>query len=136
MAYQQFLEITASDRWKALEASGARVQRPLWASTGTKNPAYSDVLYVETLIGPQCVNTMPDQTIDAFMDHGTVARTVDADLDEARQALADVAAAGVSLDDVTRQLEIDGVKSFSESFDSLLRTIEERVGPVGERGAA
>jgi transaldolase len=136
MAYQQFLEITASDRWKALESAGARVQRPLWASTGTKNPAYSDVLYVETLIGPQCVNTMPDQTIDAFMDHGNVARTVDADLDEARQALADVAAAGVSLDDVTRQLEIDGVKSFSESFDSLLGTIEERLGSVGERGAA
>ena len=136
MAYQQFLEITASDRWKALESAGARVQRPLWASTGTKNPAYSDVLYVETLIGPQCVNTMPDQTIDAFMDHGTVARTVDADLDEARQALADVEAAGVSLDEVTRQLEIDGVKAFSESFDSLLGTIEERLGSVGERGAA
>ena len=94
------------------------------------------MLYVDTLIGPQCVNTMPDQTIDAFMDHGTVARTVDADLDEARQALADVAAAGVSLDDVTRQLEIDGVRAFSESFDSLLGTIEERVGSVGERGAA
>jgi transaldolase len=136
MAYQQFLEITAGDRWKALEAAGARVQRPLWASTGTKNPAYSDVLYVDTLIGPQCVNTMPDQTIDAFMEHGTVARTVDAGLDEARQALADVEAAGISLDDVTRQLEIDGVKAFSESFDSLLQTIAERLGTVGERGAA
>ena len=79
---------------------------------------------------------MPDQTIDAFMDHGTVARTVDADLDEARQVLADVAAAGVSLDDVTRQLEIDGVKSFCDSFDSLLQTIEERLGAIGERGAA
>ena len=127
LAYQHFLEITASDRWKELEAAGARVQRPLWASTGTKNPAYSDVLYVDSLIGPDCVNTMPDPTIEAFSDHGVVARTVDADLDGARQTLAAVEAAGISLNEVTDQLEVDGVKAFSESFDSLIGTIGDRL---------
>ena len=127
LAYQHFLEITSSDRWKALEAAGAHVQRPLWASTGTKNPEYSDVLYVDSLIGPNCVNTMPDPTIEAFADHGVVARTVDADLDEARAALAEVEAQGISLGDVTNQLEVDGVKAFSESFDSLIGTIDERL---------
>jgi transaldolase len=136
LAYQRFLGIVADPRWKALEAKGAPVQRPLWASTGTKNPAYSDVLYVDTLIGPQCVNTMPDQTIEAFLDHGVVRRTVDAHLDEARDVLERVAHAGVSLDDVTRQLEVDGVKAFSDSFDSLLGTISERLAGIGERGAA
>jgi transaldolase len=136
LAYQGFLEIIAGDRWKALKARGARVQRPLWASTGTKNPAYSDVLYVDSLIGPMCVNTMPDQTIEAFLDHGTVARTVDADLDGARSVLKDLADAGISLDDVTRQLELDGVSAFGDSFDSLLGTIRDRLGEIGERGAA
>ncbi len=136
LAYQSFLEIIGSDRWKALEQHGARVQRPLWASTGTKNPAYSDVLYVDSLIGPMCVNTMPDQTIAAFLDHGTVARTVDAGLEEARRDIDALAGAGISLDEVTHQLELDGVSSFSDSFDSLLGTIRERLGQIGERGAA
>jgi transaldolase len=127
LAYQHFFEITSSDRWKALEAQGAHVQRPLWASTGTKNPAYSDVLYVDSLIGPSCVNTMPDPTIEAFADHGVVARTVDADLDQARAAVDAVAAAGISLDEVTGTLELDGVRSFSDSFDSLIGTIETRL---------
>ena len=127
LAYQHFLEIISSERWKALEAAGAHVQRPLWASTGTKNPEYSDVLYVDSLIGPNCVNTMPDPTIEAFADHGVVARTVDADLDAARSTLAEVEAKGISLDDVTHQLEVDGVKAFAESFDSLIGTIDERL---------
>ena len=136
LAYQRFLEITASDRWQALAAEGATVQRPLWASTGTKNKEYSDVLYVDELIGPDCVNTMPEGTIAAFLDHGTVRRTVDADVDDARRILAELDAAGVSLDAVTAKLEIDGVKSFSDSFDSLLGTIAENMEALRARGAA
>jgi transaldolase len=136
LAYQRFLEITASDRWQALAAKGATVQRPLWASTGTKNRAYSDVLYVDELIGPDCVNTMPEATIAAFLDHGKVERTVDADVDAARQVLAQVEAAGVSIDAVTAKLETDGVRSFSESFDSLIATIGESMEALRARGAA
>jgi transaldolase len=136
LAYQRFLEITASDRWRALAAKGATVQRPLWASTGTKNKEYSDVLYVDELIGPDCVNTMPEGTIAAFLDHGTVRRTVDADVDEARRILAELDGAGVSLDEVTAKLEVDGVKSFSDSFDSLLRTIAGNMEALRARGAA
>ncbi|MDX6535538.1 MAG: transaldolase [Gaiellales bacterium] len=135
MAYQRFLEITASDRWQVLAARGANVQRPLWASTGTKDPSYPDTLYVDNLIGPNCVNTMPNQTIEAFIDHGVVRRTVDAGLDEARDVLARLADAGIVLDDVTRQLEIEGVKSFSDSFDSLLETIAGKLRQM-DRGAA
>ena len=136
LAYQQFLEITGSDRWKALAEKGANVQRPLWASTGTKNPAYSDVLYVEELIGPDCVNTMPEGTIAAFLDHGTVRRTVDQDVDEARRVIDLVESAGVSLDAVTAKLESDGVDSFSASFDSLISTLEKSMEDQRARGAA
>jgi transaldolase len=136
LAYQRFLEITGGERWQALAAAGARVQRPLWASTGTKNPAYSDVLYVDELIGPDCVNTMPEATIAAFSDHGTVRRTVDEDVDGARSELEAIARAGVSLDQVTHQLELDGVKAFAESFDSLIETIRGRMAETVERGAA
>ena len=136
LAYQRFLEITADERWQALAEHGAHVQRPLWASTGTKNPAYSDVLYVDNLIGPDCVNTMPDPTIEAFMDHGVVERTVDRDLDGARRQLEQLGDAGIDLDDVTRQLEIEGVKAFSASFDSLLDTLRGRLDEMGARGAA
>jgi transaldolase len=125
LAYLRFGEIVASDRWRKLAEEGATVQRTLWASTGTKNPEYSDVLYVDDLIGPDCVNTMPEGTIAAFQDHGTVARTVDADVDAARAEIDALARAGVSLDDVTHKLEVDGVKSFSDSFDSLIGTIRQ-----------
>jgi transaldolase len=108
----------------------------LWASTGTKNPEYSDVLYVESLIGPETVNTMPDQTVEAFQDHGKVERTVDRDLDGARDVLRQLKDAGIDLDDVTHKLEVEGVKSFSDSFDSLIETISGRLSGVGERGAA
>jgi transaldolase len=136
LAYQQFLEITGSDRWRALVEKGANVQRPLWASTGTKNPAYSDVLYVEELIGPDCVNTMPEATIAAFLDHGTVRRTVDQDVDGARRIIDQVEAAGVSVDAVTAKLESDGVESFSASFDSLISTLEKSMEDQRARGAA
>ena len=136
LAYQQFLEITGSDRWRALVEKGANVQRPLWASTGTKNPAYSDVLYVDELIGPDCVNTMPEATISAFLDHGTVRRTVDEDVADARRIIEQVEAAGVSLDAVTAKLESDGVDSFSASFDALISTLEKSMEDQRARGAA
>jgi transaldolase len=136
LAYQHFLATTASDRWRALAEKGATVQRPLWASTGTKNPAYSDVLYVDELIGPLCVNTMPEGTIAAFLDHGTVKRTVDAGVEDARRTIDAIEAAGIGMDEVTRKLEVDGVKAFSDSFDELLETIAANMEELGARGAA
>ncbi|MDH4276690.1 MAG: transaldolase [Acidimicrobiia bacterium] len=130
LAYQMFLETFRGSRWEALEARKARLQRPLWASTSTKNPSYPDTLYVDTLIGPNTVNTLPDSTILAFEDHGTVARTVDADPDAARQVMADLTAVGVDMDDVAAKLETEGVASFSKSFDEVLETLEDRAGSV------
>ena len=124
-AYIRFKDMFYGERFAALREAGAHVQRPLWASTGTKNPDYSDVLYVDELIGPDCVNTMPEATIAAFMDHGVVARTVDEDVEGARATIAALADAGVSLDAVTHKLEVDGVKAFSDSFDSLIGTIRQ-----------
>ena len=121
---------------KKLASAGANVQRPLWASTSTKNPDYPDTMYVDELIGPDTVNTMPDQTVEAFQDHGKVERTVDRDLDGARDVLRQLKDAGIDLDDVTHKLEVEGVKSFSDSFDSLIETISGRLSGVGERGAA
>ncbi|MFP5322816.1 MAG: transaldolase [Acidimicrobiia bacterium] len=126
VAYQRFTEVFSGPRWEALAAKGARVQRPLWASTSTKNPEYPDTLYVDTLIGPDTVNTMPEATLDAFADHGTVARTVDADPEGARSRLEAVSAAGVDLDDVARTLEAEGVAAFEKSFDDLLATLETK----------
>ena len=126
LAYQTFLERFAGPRWDALAAKGARLQRPLWASTSTKNPAYPDTLYVDTLIGPNTVNTMPDKTLDDFDDHGTVARTVDADVDGAKAVLASLAEVGVDLTDVTATLETEGVASFSTSFDELLGALSAK----------
>jgi transaldolase len=126
LAYRQFQRTFSGPRWEALAARGARVQRPLWASTSTKNPAFPDTLYVDELIGPDTVNTMPDTTIDAFRDHGTLARRVDADVDQAEatwQGLADV---GVDMDDVAAVLEREGVASFEKSFDELLATLEAK----------
>jgi len=123
LAYQRFLEVFSGPRWEALAAKGARVQRPLWASTSTKNPDYPDTLYVDALIGPDTVNTMPEATLDAFEDHGTVARTVDADPAGARAVLEAVAAAGVDLDEVARTLEAEGVAAFEKSFGDLLETL-------------
>jgi transaldolase len=131
LAYEAFTKVFAGDRWEALVARGAKVQRPLWASTSTKNPAYPDVLYVDELIGPHTVNTMPDDTLHAFLDHGTVARTVDEDLDGAHRVVDDLAAVGVDLDDVTRTLEEEGVASFCKSFDELLTSLESKAQSFG-----
>ena len=126
LAYRQFETAFGTPHWGTLAAAGARVQRPLWASTSTKNPNYPDLIYVDTLIGPHTVNTMPPQTLQAFADHGTPARTVDQGIEQARADLAALAAAGISLDQVTDELEADGVKKFIDSFEQLLGTIEER----------
>lgn len=126
LAYAQFEEIFTGAQWERLVAAGARVQRPLWASTSTKNPAYPDLIYVDPLIGPHTVNTMPPQTLDAFKDHGTPALTVGHALDEAREALDALAAVGIAMDEVTAELEADGVKKFVDSFVELLSVIDER----------
>jgi transaldolase/glucose-6-phosphate isomerase len=123
VAYQRYLELVGQPRWKALAAKGAQPQRMLWASTGTKDPAYSDVLYVETLIGPDTINTMPPATLDAFRDHGKVAPTLQADLDDARRVMAEAKRLGLDLDGVTDQLVVDGVKLFAKSFDELMTVL-------------
>lgn len=127
LAYAEYKQVFTSARFFALKAKGARVQRPLWASTSTKNPAYRDVIYVEELIGPDTVNTMPPQTLTAFLDHGRVRPSLEEDLPGARQVLADLESLGISVDNVTRQLEEEGVASFSASFTSLLETIASRL---------
>jgi transaldolase len=126
LAYQLFLERFRGDRWERLQALGAQVQRPLWASTSTKNPAYSDTLYVDTLIGPDTVNTMPEGTLEDVEDHGTMARTVDADVDGARRLFDDLAALGIDMEDVANTLEDEGVASFSKSYDELLTSLDAK----------
>jgi transaldolase len=123
LAYQAFQRVFSGPRWEALAARGARVQRPLWASTSTKNPAYPDTLYVDELIGPDTVNTLPDATIEAFADHGTVARRVDADVAEAERVWAALPAVGIDLDDVADRLEREGLASFQASFDELIAAL-------------
>ncbi len=130
MAYQLFVTKFGGARWGALEARGARVQRPLWASTSTKNPAYRDVLYVETLIGPNTVNTMPPKTIEDFRDHGVVAKTIDAHMDQARADLAALARVGIDFNDVTDTLLHDGIASFEKSFAMLSEGIKAKIGQL------
>ena len=130
-AYTRFTEIFSGPRWEALVARGARVQRPLWASTSTKDPSLPDTLYVDALIGPDTVNTMPEATIDAFTDHGTPARTVDADPAGAQAVLDQLAAVGVDLADVAQVLEDQGVASFSKSFDELLDALGSKAAELG-----
>ena len=127
LAYQLFQRRFSGPRWDALAGHGARVQRPLWASTSTKNPAYRDVMYVEQLIGPDTVNTIPPATIEAFRDHGVVARTVDTDVEGAERTLRELAAVGISLSDVTSQLLRDGIVSFEKSFETLLAGLDRKV---------
>src|SRR5438105_1656642 len=126
MAYQQFKQVFNSERFNKLKAKGAHVQRPLWASTGTKNPKYSDVLYVESLIARDTVNTVPPATYDAFRDHGKVRLSIEENLDEARDVLRKFEAKGFSLKKITDQLTVDGVKSFDASFVSLMSVLEAR----------
>jgi transaldolase len=129
-AYALFAQRFSGARWEALAARGAKVQRPLWASTSTKNPAYPDLVYVDTLIGPDTVNTMPDDTIAAFLDHGTLTRTVDADPDAARDALQRIGAAGVDMGDVARTLEDEGVATFTKSFDELIQKLSDKANTL------
>ena len=126
LAYEAYKEIFAGDRWEALKAKGATPQRCLWASTSTKNPAYRDVIYVEELIGPETVNTMPIQTVKDFQDHGKVERTLDKDVDAAHQVFKDLEAAGVDYEDVTNTLELEGVEKFKDSMHELLAGIEAK----------
>ena len=130
VAYEHFTATFAGERWEALRAKGARVQRPLWASTSTKNPKYPDLLYVDTLIGPDTVNTMPEQTLDALLDHGTIARTIDADLPGAHRVLDALARVGIDMDDVSATLEEQGVSSFSKSFDELLQSLTDKANAI------
>ena len=120
LAYQLFLERFSGARWEQLAAKGARVQRPQWASTSTKDPSYADTMYVDTLIGPDTVNTMPDATLTAFDDHGALARTIDADPDADRAVFQRLADLGIDMEEVAATLEDEGVASFSKSFDELL----------------
>jgi transaldolase len=126
LAYERYQEIFSGPRWEALAAAGARPQRCLWASTSTKNPAYRDVLYVEELIGPDTVNTMPLETVEAFQDHGVVRDTLTEGIDEAHELLRELEAAGIDYDDVTDTLEREGVQKFSDSFAHLLEGIETK----------
>lgn len=130
LAYQNYLQTFSGPRWDALEAKGATKQRCLWASTSTKNPEYRDVMYVEELIGPDTVNTMPEETIDAFQDHGNVALTLTEDIDAAHKLLDDLREAGIDYDDVVDVLEQEGVKKFADSFDELLDGISAKRGEL------
>jgi transaldolase len=131
LAYQHYLDVFGDDRWAYLARKGARPQRCLWASTSAKNPAYRDVIYVEELIGPDTVNTMPLETVRAFQDHGEVKRnSLTSGIDDAKALLADLAAAGVDYDDVVATLEAEGVQKFADSFTELQDGIRAKVGSL------
>jgi transaldolase len=134
-AYALFGQIFAGERWERLAARGARVQRPLWASTSTKNPAYPDTLYVDNLIGPHTVNTVPPETIAAFRDHGTVALTLESGVDQAREQIARLGDLGLDLGAITQKLQDDGVAAFAHSFESLLASIQEKCDWLRRAGA-
>ncbi len=131
IAYESFQRLFSGDRWERLAAEGAAVQRPLWASTSTKDPEYSDTLYVDELIGPDTVNTMPDATIECARDHGVAARTIDKDVAGAHALMDELREIGVDVDDIVgRELVEEGVASFAKSFDSMISTIEEKAKSV------
>lgn len=131
LAYQAYEEVIADDRWKALAAKGASVQRPLWASTGTKNKAYPDTLYVTSLVAPDTVNTMPEATMHAFADHGTLGTPVQQQYAEATETMAAVSDAGVDLDDVYATLESEGVDKFAASWDDLMTSVSDELKKLG-----
>jgi len=133
LAYQQFSQTFSGERWQALVARGARLQRPLWASTSTKNPDYPDTMYVDTLIGPHTVNTLPEQTIEAFADHGTLESTVSLGVDESEAVWRQLEEVGVDMDDVGEQLEREGVSSFQKSFDELLGALETKANELSSQ---
>jgi transaldolase len=133
LAYRLFRDRFAGQRWERLAARGARVQRPLWASTSTKNPSYPDTLYVDSLIGPDTVNTLPESTITAFEDHGTIARSIDSGVDHAGAVMDRLAEVGVDMGDVGRALEDQGVASFHESFAHVLQALEGKARQLAPR---
>ena len=134
LAYQRYKRLFAGARWEKLRAEGARVQRLLWASTGTKNPAYSDVLYIEGLIAPETISTMPPATMDAFRDHGRVQPTLEENIEQARQVMATLEKSGISIDSVTAKLVEEGVQIFADAFDKLLDAVaRKRVVLLGEK---
>ncbi|WP_205649745.1 transaldolase [Aequorivita ciconiae] len=126
MAYQIYLEMIGSDRFKKLEAEGAQRQRVLWASTSTKDPSFSDVLYVETLIGKDTINTLPMETIDAFRDHGKVNDTLTEGIDDAKKTLKELKETGIDLDEITQKLEDEGIQKFNDAYEKLLKSIAEQ----------
>jgi transaldolase len=130
VAYEMYKELFGRERFAALAAKGARPQRLLWASTSTKNPAYSDVKYVEPLIGPNTINTMPPDTVDAYRDHGNPASRLEQDVDRARAVLAALAGAGIDIDAITQQLEDEGVDKFNRPFDSLMAALTKKMAQV------
>lgn len=130
VAYDRFKSLFSGERWERLASHGARVQRLLWASTGTKNPKYSDTLYVDRLIGPHTVNTLPPVTLGAFIDHGRVVPSLDTAVPEAKEHLASLEALGIDIDAITSRLETEGVRSFAESFESLLNSISSKRSEV------
>ena len=134
LAYRLFRQKFSGPRWEALAKQGARVQRPLWASTSTKNPAYRDVMYVEELIGPDTVDTMPPATIEAFEDHGVVARTVDKKVAVSEALLKEIEALGISMREVTAKLLVDGIDSFQKSFDELIGGLDAKIGSLTPGG--
>ena len=126
LAYDNYKRVFSGERWEALAAKGATAQRCLWASTSTKNPNYRDVLYVEELIGPDTVNTMPEETIAAFQDHGVVAESLEQGIDEARQVFDELREAGLDYDDVSNTLEREGLQKFVDSFTELKQGINAK----------
>ena len=134
LAYRLFRQKFSGPRWEALAKQGARVQRPLWASTSTKNPSYRDVMYVEELIGPDTVDTMPPATIEAFRDHGVIDKTVDKKIAAAEGLLKEIEAVGISVREVTEKLLVDGIASFQKSFDELIAGLESKIGSLTPGG--
>jgi transaldolase len=131
LAYGVFLELFAGPRWEALEKAGARPQRPLWASTSTKNPAYPDLVYVDTLVAHDTVNTMPEETLQHYLDHGAVQPISEADLATAEATFESLAECGIDLADVAEVLETEGVAAFAASFDDLLSKLQEKADAIG-----
>ncbi|MCI0395117.1 MAG: transaldolase [Chloroflexi bacterium] len=133
LVYQRFKEIFHGEAFARLRSAGAPAQRLLWASTSTKNPNYPDTLYIDELIGPETVNTMPPQTVDAFRDHGRVATTLEQDVAGAQLMLDNLAELGINLDEVTEQLQVEGVAAFAKSFDALMATLREKMAALAGR---
>ncbi|MBK5243958.1 MAG: transaldolase [Eubacteriaceae bacterium] len=131
LAYQIYLDMISSDRFKKLEAKGAQRQRVLWASTSTKDPSFSDVLYVETLIGKDTINTLPMKTIDAFRDHGKVTDSLTEGIEDAEATLKELKNKGISIDKITQKLEDEGIEKFNKAFDKLLKSIDGQKGKNG-----